>query len=47
MQLHPWLDYSLDMSLIEHVRDLVGWRVAREPRLAASEDELWLRMQAI
>ncbi|GFV29217.1 hypothetical protein TNCV_4602491 [Trichonephila clavipes] len=35
------------MSPIEHVSDLVGWRVAREPHPAASKDKLLLRIQAI
>ena len=35
------------MSPIEHVRDLVGRRLARDPRPAASKDELWLRIHAI
>ncbi|GFU75610.1 transposable element Tcb1 transposase [Trichonephila clavipes] len=35
------------MSPIEHVWDLVGRRLARDPRLAASKDELLLRIQAI
>ncbi|GFW75743.1 hypothetical protein TNCV_4429261 [Trichonephila clavipes] len=46
-QLFPWHAYSPDMSPIEHVWDLVGWRFARDPRLAASKDELLLRIQAI
>ncbi|GFX62271.1 transposable element Tcb2 transposase [Trichonephila clavipes] len=41
MQLFPWPTYSLDMSLIEHVWDLVG----RRP--AGLKDELLLRIQAI
>ncbi|GFW26722.1 hypothetical protein TNCV_2851121 [Trichonephila clavipes] len=43
MQLLPWPAYSL----IEHVWDLVGRRLARYPRPAASKDELLLRIQAI
>ncbi|GFW68363.1 transposable element Tcb2 transposase [Trichonephila clavipes] len=39
--------YSPDMSTIEHVWDLVGRRLARDPRPAASKDELLLRIQAI
>ncbi|GFW72524.1 hypothetical protein TNCV_3797521 [Trichonephila clavipes] len=35
------------MSPIEPVWDLVGWRLARDPRTAASEDELLLRIQSI
>ncbi|GFY15648.1 transposable element Tc1 transposase [Trichonephila clavipes] len=42
-----WSAYSLDMSPIEHVWDLVGRRLARAPRLAASKDEHLLRIQAI
>ncbi|GFW45388.1 uncharacterized protein TNCV_4734951 [Trichonephila clavipes] len=33
------------MSPIEPVWDLVGRRLARDPRTAASKDELWLRIQ--
>ncbi|GFX14893.1 transposable element Tcb1 transposase [Trichonephila clavipes] len=47
MQLVPWSAYSPDMSPIEHVGDLVGRRLARDPRPAASKDKLLLRMQAI
>ncbi|GFY08357.1 transposable element Tcb2 transposase [Trichonephila clavipes] len=47
MQLLPWPAYSPDMSPIEHVWNLVGWRLARDPRPAASKDELLLRIQAI
>ena len=47
MQLPPWPAYSPDMSPIEHVWELLGWRLTRDPRPAASKDELWLRMQAI
>ena len=47
MQLLPWPAYSQDVSPIEHVGDLVGRRLAHDPRLAASKDDLWLRMQAI
>ncbi|GFS76754.1 transposable element Tcb2 transposase [Trichonephila clavipes] len=39
--------YLTDMSPIEHVWDWVGRRLARDPRPAASKDELLLRMQAI
>ncbi|GFV86167.1 transposable element Tc1 transposase [Trichonephila clavipes] len=41
MQLLPWPAYSPNMSPIEHVWDLVDWRLARDSRLAASEDELF------
>ncbi|GFU58772.1 retrovirus-related Pol polyprotein from transposon 17.6 [Trichonephila clavipes] len=47
MQLLPWPAYSSDMSPIEHVWDLVGRRLARDPRPAASKDKLLLRIQAI
>ncbi|GFU13726.1 transposable element Tc1 transposase [Trichonephila clavipes] len=47
MQLLPWPAYSPIMSPIEHMRDLVGWRLTRDPRPAASKDELLLRIQAI
>ncbi|GFW00773.1 hypothetical protein TNCV_2305461 [Trichonephila clavipes] len=39
--------YSSDMSPIEHVWDLDGRRLTRDPGLAASKDELLLRIQAI
>ncbi|GFU67529.1 transposable element Tcb1 transposase [Trichonephila clavipes] len=35
------------MSSIEHVSDLVGQRITRNTRPAASKDELLLRIQAI
>ncbi|GFX47138.1 transposable element Tc1 transposase [Trichonephila clavipes] len=35
------------MSPIEHVWDFVGRRLTRDPRPAASNDELWLPIQAI
>ncbi|GFX41164.1 transposable element Tcb1 transposase [Trichonephila clavipes] len=47
MQLLPWPVYSPDMSPIEPVWDLVGRRLARDPRLAASKDELLPHIQAI
>ncbi|GFU77161.1 transposable element Tcb1 transposase [Trichonephila clavipes] len=47
MQLLPWPAYSWDMSPIEHVWDLVPRRLARDPGLAASKDELLLYIQAI
>ncbi|GFS48006.1 transposable element Tcb1 transposase [Trichonephila clavipes] len=47
MQLLPWPAYSPDMSHIEHVWDLVGRRLASDPRPAGSKDELLLRIQAI
>ncbi|GFY09753.1 transposable element Tcb1 transposase [Trichonephila clavipes] len=47
MQLLPWTAYSPDMSTVEHVWDLVGRHLARDPRPAASKDKLLLRVQAI
>ncbi|GFU84301.1 hypothetical protein TNCV_1251941 [Trichonephila clavipes] len=47
MQLLPWPTYSPDMSPIEHVWNLVGRRLARDPRPVASKDGLLLRVQAI
>ena len=47
MELLPQPAYSADILLIEHVWDLVGRRLARVPRPAASKHELWLRIQAI
>ncbi|GFV91849.1 transposable element Tc1 transposase [Trichonephila clavipes] len=38
MQLLPWLAYPPDMSPIEHVWNLVGRRLARDPRPTASKD---------
>ncbi|GFS94061.1 transposable element Tcb2 transposase [Trichonephila clavipes] len=46
-QLFPWPAYSPNMSPIEHVWNLVGRRLARDPLPAASKDELLLRIQAI
>ncbi|GFT54597.1 hypothetical protein TNCV_344791 [Trichonephila clavipes] len=42
-----WPAYSPVMSPIEHVCNLVGRRLARDLRPAASKDELLLRIQAI
>ena len=42
MQLLSSPDYSLYMSPIEHVWDLVGRRYARVPHPAAPNDKLWL-----
>ncbi|GFV82210.1 transposable element Tcb2 transposase [Trichonephila clavipes] len=47
MQLRFWSAYSPDMSPIEHVWDLVGRSLARDPHPAAAKDELLLRIQAI
>ncbi|GFX45481.1 transposable element Tcb2 transposase [Trichonephila clavipes] len=47
MQLLPWPVYSADASSIKHVLDLVGGRLARDPRSEASKDELMMRIQAI
>ncbi|GFV76789.1 hypothetical protein TNCV_4730091 [Trichonephila clavipes] len=47
MQLLPCPAYSLDMSPIEHVWDLVSRRLARDSCPAASKDKLFLRIQAI
>ncbi|GFV71733.1 transposable element Tc1 transposase [Trichonephila clavipes] len=47
MQLLPWPAYSTDMSPIEHVLDLVGRLLARDPFPAASKDELLLSIQAM
>ncbi|GFU73640.1 transposable element Tcb1 transposase [Trichonephila clavipes] len=47
MQLLPWPAYSPDMSPIEHVLNLVGWRLARDLRPAASRDELLLCVEPI
>ncbi|GFV32284.1 transposable element Tcb2 transposase [Trichonephila clavipes] len=47
MHFLPWPAYSPDMSPIEHLWDLVGQRLARDPRPAASKYELLLRIQAI
>ncbi|GFU77956.1 transposable element Tcb1 transposase [Trichonephila clavipes] len=46
-QLLPWLAYLPDMSPIEHVRDLIGRHITRDPRPAASKDDLLLHIQAI
>ncbi|GFW44809.1 uncharacterized protein TNCV_4511231 [Trichonephila clavipes] len=40
MQLLPWPACSPDMSPIQHVWDLVDRRLVRDPRPAASKDEL-------
>ncbi|GFX38341.1 transposable element Tcb1 transposase [Trichonephila clavipes] len=47
MRLLPWPAYSPDISPIVHMRDLVGQRLARDPRPAASKYELVLRIQEI
>ncbi|KFM73058.1 Transposable element Tc1 transposase, partial [Stegodyphus mimosarum] len=45
VQLLPWPACSPDMSPIEHVWDVIGRRLARDPRPVASADELWLLLQ--
>ncbi|GFT11076.1 transposable element Tcb2 transposase [Trichonephila clavipes] len=47
VQLLPWPAYSPDMSPIEHERDIVERRIARDLRPVASTDELLLRIQTI
>ncbi|GFW06649.1 uncharacterized protein TNCV_3287501 [Trichonephila clavipes] len=47
MLLLRWPAYSLDMSSIDHVWNLFGWRLTRDPRPEVSKDELLLRIQAI
>ncbi|GFT00741.1 transposable element Tcb2 transposase [Trichonephila clavipes] len=47
MQLLPGPAYSPDISPIELEWDLVGRRLARDPRTATSKDELLLHIQAI
>ncbi|GFX68539.1 hypothetical protein TNCV_1799521 [Trichonephila clavipes] len=47
MQLLPRPAYSPDMSPIGHIWDWVGRYLARDPRPAASKDELLLRIQSI
>ncbi|KFM76921.1 Transposable element Tc1 transposase, partial [Stegodyphus mimosarum] len=47
VQLLPWPACSPDMSPIEHVWDVIGRRLARDPRPVASADELWVRVQTI
>ncbi|KFM83131.1 Transposable element Tc1 transposase, partial [Stegodyphus mimosarum] len=42
VQLLPWPACSPDMSPIEHVWDVIGRRLARDPRPVASADELWV-----
>ncbi|GFV72365.1 transposable element Tcb2 transposase [Trichonephila clavipes] len=39
MQLLPWPPYLPDMPPIDFVGDLVGWRLARDPRPAASKEK--------
>ena len=45
MQSLPWPVHSPGLFIppIEHVWDLVGQRLARDPSPAASKNELWLR----
>ncbi|GFV31407.1 transposable element Tcb2 transposase [Trichonephila clavipes] len=47
MQLLPWPAYSPDMSPIESVWDLVGRRLAHDPRPATSKNELLLLIQTM
>ena len=47
MQFLRWPAYSPGLSPIEHVWDLVGRSLARDPRPAASKDEICLCIQAI
>ncbi|GFT99667.1 transposable element Tcb2 transposase [Trichonephila clavipes] len=47
IQLLPWPANSSDLLPIENARDLVGWRLARDPHPVASKDELLLCLQAI
>ncbi|GFV85482.1 hypothetical protein TNCV_3773061 [Trichonephila clavipes] len=47
MQILPWYAYSPDISPVEHVWDLVGRSLARDPHPAGSKDELLLSIQAI
>ncbi|GFT65132.1 transposable element Tcb2 transposase [Trichonephila clavipes] len=47
MQLLPWPACSPDMSPIQHVRDLVGRHLTRDPRPVALKGVLLLRIQAI
>ena len=47
MQLLPWPSRLPDMSPISHVWNLVGRGLSRDPRPAASKNELWLLIQAI
>ncbi|PRD34954.1 UNVERIFIED_CONTAM: Transposable element Tcb2 transposase [Trichonephila clavipes] len=47
IRLLPWSVYSPDMSPIPHVWYLVGRRLVRDLRPAASKDEFLMRMQAI
>ncbi|GFV39203.1 transposable element Tcb2 transposase [Trichonephila clavipes] len=47
IQLFPWPCYSLDISPIEHVWDLVVQYLARDPSPVASKDELLLRILVI
>ncbi|GFW36583.1 transposable element Tcb2 transposase [Trichonephila clavipes] len=46
MQLLPWPAYSRDTSHIEHLWYLIGRRLPRDLRPAASKDELLLHIQA-
>ncbi|GFW55438.1 transposable element Tcb2 transposase [Trichonephila clavipes] len=47
MQLLPWLAFLTDMPSIVNVWDLVGRRLPRDSRPAASKDELLLRIKVV
>ena len=47
MKRSPWPACSLDILPIEQGWDFLGRCPDRDLSLAASKDELWLRMQAI
>ena len=47
MKLLPWPGYLPEMSPIDHDWDLFGRSLARDSCLAASKEDVWLRIQAI
>ena len=47
MQVLPWPDCSPDLSSIKHMCYLADRCLVRDPRPAASNDDLWLCVQAI
>ncbi|GFW07031.1 hypothetical protein TNCV_3692271 [Trichonephila clavipes] len=47
MQLFLWPTYSPDMPSVQHVGDLVGRRIARDPSPTASNVELWNEQHGI